>query len=240
MKRILFVIFAILLFAGSSFAAEVKNVKAQQAGNRVLFEFDITGDEGETEVSVTLIVNGKTYTGDKLHLEGDYGKVKVGNGKKIYWNVLQDFPRGLSTAFDYEIVAGGFQLFDLTVLDKQTKLMWTRDANIARKEMGWDDAFEFIKSLNWRNYAGYSDWRLPTKEELETLVNYAKSQGYKMNISKFLNNIGFKNVEDYGYWSSTTHADLMGSAWRVNMDIGGVGDRSKASHYSVLPVRAGQ
>ncbi|MBI5750493.1 MAG: formylglycine-generating enzyme family protein [Nitrospinae bacterium] len=107
MKRFLFVIFAIFLFAGSSFAAEVKNVTAKQTGNRLLFEFDITGDEGETEVNVAITLKGKTYTNKDLHIEGDFGKVKTGKGKKIWWNLLQDFPRGHAGDIEWEITAGG-------------------------------------------------------------------------------------------------------------------------------------
>ncbi len=55
--------------------------------------------------------------------------------------------------------------------------MWARAGNIAER-MNWDNAFKFIEQLNGQKYAGYSDWRLPTKEELETLVNSATSQGY--------------------------------------------------------------
>jgi len=92
-------------------AAEVENIRPQQIGNRILFEYDLTGDE-EAEVTLTITVKGTVYTQDRLHLEGDYGKVKPGRNKKIYWNVLQDFPKGLSTTFDWELEAGGKQFKD--------------------------------------------------------------------------------------------------------------------------------
>ena len=104
----LFALTLLLLYALPIDAAEVKNIKPSQAGNRVLFEFDVAGEpKEEADVSITLTINGKTHTSDKLHLEGDFGKVKAGKGKKIYWNVLQDFPRGFNQEFDFEIVAGG-------------------------------------------------------------------------------------------------------------------------------------
>jgi len=88
-------------------AAEVQNVKPSQAGNRILFEFDVVGEEPETEITVTVRVGDKTLSSDQLHLEGDFGKVRVARGKRIYWNVLQDFPRGLSGDVSWEIMAGG-------------------------------------------------------------------------------------------------------------------------------------
>jgi len=105
------VIIFIFLFAVGAFAAEVTNEKVRQVGNRVIFEFDITGDQGEdSEINLTLTIKGKTYTMDKLHLEGDLGKTKTGKGKKIYWNVLQDFPRGLTTSVEWNLSAGGGKL----------------------------------------------------------------------------------------------------------------------------------
>jgi len=105
MKRIILIAFAVFLLTNGVFAAEVKNLVSKQVGNRVLFEFDVIGEEVETDVTITLRINDKTYTAKDLHLEGDYGKIKVGRGRKIYWNVLQDFPRGYSGDLAAEIVA---------------------------------------------------------------------------------------------------------------------------------------
>lgn len=133
-----------------------------------------------------------------------------------------------------------FTFSDLTVLHKKTKLMWIRDGNIAGEVMNWDDAFKFIESLNKQKYAGYNDWRLPSKEDLETLVNFAKGEGYTENINEYFNKIGFKNVQASYYWSSTTYAYYTGDAWLVYMYYGYVGYYFKAYGSYVLPVRAGQ
>lgn len=130
-----------------------------------------------------------------------------------------------------------FSFFNLTVLDKETKLMWTRNANIEEKEIDFADAVKLVENLNKRKYGGYSDWRLSSKEELETLVNFAKEQGYNENIHNFLN-IGFKNVQANFYWSSNT--DDLGDAWNVDMHTGNTGFYSKDNYYYVWPVRAGQ
>jgi formylglycine-generating enzyme required for sulfatase activity len=87
--------------------ARVANVKAKQAGNRVVFEYDLEGAVGAAEVVVTLTVQGRTYEARDLHLSGDLGKVGPGRGKRITWNVLQDFPKGYGGAVDWEIKAAG-------------------------------------------------------------------------------------------------------------------------------------
>ncbi len=87
-------------------AAEVEHLRVSQVGNRLVAEYDLTGQE-EADVVVTVTVGGKRYTQEDLHLEGDFGKVRPGAGKRIYWNVLQDFPRGLSAEVEVEVTAGG-------------------------------------------------------------------------------------------------------------------------------------
>jgi formylglycine-generating enzyme required for sulfatase activity len=112
MLRNLFFLIISLIFAVAPLnAAEVKNENVRQVGNRILFEFDVEGDNNEdADVNLTLTIKDKNYTAGQLHLEGDRGKTKTGKGKKIYWNVLQDFPRGLNTTVHWDLTAGGGKL----------------------------------------------------------------------------------------------------------------------------------
>lgn len=132
---------------------------------------------------------------------------------------------------------------DLTVVDKVTGLMWTKDANIADKKMTWYNAFKFIEKLNKQKYTTYSDWRLPTKEELQTLVGYADEVYADLEASvsfnELLKKIGFKNVMCGGYWSSATDDDTIG-AGGVYMGVGRVFAYIKSGIYYVWPVRAGE
>ena len=54
------------------------------------------------------------------------------------------------------------------ILDRQTGLMWQRGASIDR--VVWKDGFEYIEKLNAESFAGYNDWRYPTKDELATII----------------------------------------------------------------------
>jgi hypothetical protein len=57
---------------------------------------------------------------------------------------------------------------NLTVLDEETGLMWQRAASEDR--MVWKDGLAYVDKLNESEFAGYIDWRYPSKDELQTLI----------------------------------------------------------------------
>lgn len=61
-----------------------------------------------------------------------------------------------------------FIFSEKTVTDKQTGLIWTRNASLLGSS-DWDNAFKQVKNINHKKYAGFNDWRLPSKVEMETL-----------------------------------------------------------------------
>ncbi|NLA39893.1 MAG: formylglycine-generating enzyme family protein [Smithella sp.] len=111
-KTVIFIFAAFFLTAFAAQAAEVKNVITRQVGNRVQITYDLAGDENEADVSVSAAIGGTEHKADALHMEGDLGKVKPGKGKTIWWNVLQDFPRGLDKDVTFDVTAGGKSFTD--------------------------------------------------------------------------------------------------------------------------------
>ncbi|MCI4627199.1 MAG: DUF1566 domain-containing protein [Candidatus Magnetoovum sp. WYHC-5] len=126
---------------------------------------------------------------------------------------------------------------DGTVTDKQTGLMLAKDAStptVGSCEGGlmhWDEAHKYIKCLNSANYLRHNDWKLPTKEQWESLV---KSKEDVKNLKKI-----FSGMQSW-YWSSTTDADSTSSAWYVSMGLGYVDDDDMSGLNYVWPVRLGQ
>ncbi len=51
---------------------------------------------------------------------------------------------------------------------RQTGLMWFKDGKSTMGAIPWKEAGGFCSGLK---FAGYSDWRLPSKEELTTIVD---------------------------------------------------------------------
>ncbi len=76
-----------------------------------------------------------------------------------------------------------------TVIDENTKLEWLYDG---AGYGTWYEAFDYCDNLN---YAGHSDWRLPSIKELMTLIEYNREWRLPLEFS----DSGWQN----GVWSGT-------------------------------------
>ena len=123
---------------------------------------------------------------------------------------------------------------DRTILDKLTGLVWTQDANPAGGPKTWQEALDYIKTLNGGNHLGRSDWRLPNVIELESLVNK------QSNLAEWLQAQGFRNLQVDSYWASTTYASLVTCAWSVDISGGIVAGHDKEDAFFFWPVRLGE
>ena len=116
---------------------------------------------------------------------------------------------------------------DGTVTDSVTGLIWQQeDDGIERT---WYKANEYAKSLN---LGGKTDWRLPTVQELGTIVDYGR---YNPAIDPI-----FSNVKPSVYCSGTTDARHTRDAWIVDFFCGYVSYDSKFLNYYVRCVRGGK
>jgi hypothetical protein len=62
---------------------------------------------------------------------------------------------------------------DSVVIDHTTGLIWHQSGS--DEIMDWHNAKQWVKDLNDKGYAGYSDWRLPTVEEAISLLEPDKN-----------------------------------------------------------------
>lgn len=129
------------------------------------------------------------------------------------------------------------------VSDKLTGLMWVKDLNtviIKGSTNGnyttWQNALDSVKQANADGgYCGYTDWRLPNVNELKSLVNYGE-----ISPAAWLSTGGFVGVQANFYWSSTSYASNIYSAWLVNFYEGIVDASNKSNNNYVWPVRGGR
>lgn len=128
--------------------------------------------------------------------------------------------------------------------DTETGLMWLRftygqkwienNAISNAKKIKWDDALSIPAEFNQKGYAGYNDWRLPTKDELITLVD--KNKGTSAN---YIDSNVFPKSKT-SYWSSTPYAYNSKYAWSVFFSNGCNDWNLKSNNYYVRLMRDGK
>jgi len=124
-----------------------------------------------------------------------------------------------------------------TVFDKEKGLMWLRNADSAEKTMTWDGANDYVRHLNKQQVAGFDDWRLPEKDELSGLVEFANNQGVKRNLNEYLGKMGFTNVRADFYWTASLSEEMGGLAWALDLYTGMLSTANMGNPGYVWPVR---
>jgi hypothetical protein len=143
---------------------------------------------------------------------------------------------------------GKFIVQEGIATDSETGLTWLRFAHgqtwqnntaVGNTEaVNWETAFEVAKQFNQRGgYGGFTDWRLPTLDELKTLIDKDKGrEGNYIDADVFPNNV----TSYYWYWSASPVANSSYDAWIVYFDGGSDDWDGKYDGYFVRLVRAGQ
>ncbi len=98
-----------------------------------------------------------------------------------------------------------------TVIDTKTNLMWQDNSDNNTSKLvssGWKSALDYCENLT---LAGYSDWRLPNYNELESLVDRSRLKPAISPIFKYVDTTSY-------YWTSTMYDDS--NAWFVRFSDG--------------------
>jgi Protein of unknown function (DUF1566) len=122
------------------------------------------------------------------------------------------------------------------IQDKATGLMWQQatapgiGSGDYPDRYTWDQANAYCADLS---LGGYTDWRLPAVNELQSLVDYSR---YNPSI----NTTYFPKTRASRYWSSTMFSNDISGAWYVSFYYGYARNCIQTSHYYVRAVRSGQ
>jgi len=121
-----------------------------------------------------------------------------------------------------------FPFDERTVSDVRTGLMWQR--NSSDNAISWDETLTYCQNIS---LSGFTDWRLPNKKELISIMDYAM-----MNPS--LPESVFTDTQMSAYWTSTVDPSSTAKhAWCIYMDMGYDGD-SQNGNANARCVRGGQ
>ncbi len=139
---------------------------------------------------------------------------------------------------------------DGTVTDNRSGLIWLKNANCFGRQK-WKTAMQSAANLA-HGQCGLGDgsragmWRLPTKDELEAMIDEKYRKPYSQPALSNAAGTGpwkegdaFSGVQSDGYWSSTPLASATYYAWDVNLDDGYVYSDLKTSTGYVWPLRGG-
>ena len=142
---------------------------------------------------------------------------------------------------------------DGTVTHGATGLMWMR-CSLGQSWNGstctgtaaiatWQGALQLAADINsdgsdadndgQPGFAGYTDWRLPNRNELESIVE-------ESCWSPAINAAVFPGTPSSWFWSSSPYAYDSDNAWYVNFNYGYVVANGKIGTHPVRLVRAGQ
>lgn len=122
-------------------------------------------------------------------------------------------------------------LNNYAVLDKETGLVWDRSPSTG--ETDWISAHQ--QCYEHVEYTRLG-WRLPTIEELSSLIDLLEDSPPLPSGHPFIN-----VMQDKYYWSSTPFLGDTDFAWSANfVYTGGVGINPKAANLHVWCVRGGQ
>ena len=130
---------------------------------------------------------------------------------------------------------------DGTVTDTWTGLMWQRCSlgqswnggacNGTVSAYNWQQA---LQQSNSNNLAGYSDWRLPSIRELQSIVAYDR---YGMAINGYI----FPNMTSHFYWSSSPYDyRYINRVWTIDFSNGEDPDYHRNWNNAVRLVRGAQ
>ncbi len=74
------------------------------------------------------------------------------------------------------------------------------------------DTQAYIQALNNANYCGYSDWRIPTRSELISIIDYRR-------FNPAINPI-FSNTQNSNYWANSPNIEGRDNKWYLSFNVG--------------------
>lgn len=120
---------------------------------------------------------------------------------------------------DFQILSNGI------VLDNATGLIWQKSGS--EYPLTWPQAHEYIKELNQERFGGYRHWRLPTTEELMSLLTPTP------HGEDFCMEPVFDSKKKW-LWSCDRRSYM--AAWYVSADMGFVSWQDFSAYYYVRGV----
>ena len=167
----------------------------------------------------------------------DYGVSGAFGSESGYLMCVSGEEYGKVTAETYSTVT---ENGDEMISDSSTNLFWQKEPV---KKATWKEALEYCESLD---YAGHSDWRLPNKNELLSLVDYSKLEEAEeepvdepelREVTEEEDEVGaissFPGMTPDVFWTSTP-APVDYLVWLIHMQYGLVGPSGEVENEPIV------
>lgn len=199
-----------------------------------------------SEPESVLYINGKekaVIKGHTVQLDIPDGKYEIMVSKKLdeEWQmvsrrniVLHDTPASVKLDLDIEKIskksntskASNFKKENDTVLDKIRHLRWQDDTRTVEIRKSWQEAQAYCSALT---VDGMHRWRLPSYDELVSIVDYTK---HTLAIMP-----AFSHIVSDSYWSATPDEGNVQQAKSIYFGNGCPNEESKEKRFLVRCVR---
>lgn len=142
----------------------------------------------------------------------------------------------------YQILFNVYNEVNRTWLDEETGLIWQvkLDTTEEHGRLQWKDIFLYCENKNKEAYGGYTDWRVPTIDELNTIytnegifnpVNYDKETFIKKPLL-------YSMKMQWGrFWSETSNENNYNFAYGINFNRKRDNSKSKNGHKEKTTTR---
>ena len=129
---------------------------------------------------------------------------------------------------------------DGTVTDQFTGLVWKKEDSFldVQSFITYRQAKKYLARLNETRFAGYDDWRFPSREEAHTLFYQDKSRKIldKYEMELFIDPV-FTEGCGWDTWTSNTRGKITAYTYSFASGTGGHRDVDDNLNSSVRPVR---
>lgn len=117
------------------------------------------------------------------------------------------------------------------IVDGRRDLVWLFDT--AEAEIRFDAAVNKVQTLNTAKVGGYTDWRLPNRNELDSLVDRSRTGPAVYPDLGALNNGNMSTYLSKTFWTNTQWTSS--NIWRIDLDKGDIQPYGQFSTMASCP-----
>lgn len=129
---------------------------------------------------------------------------------------------------------------DGTVTDQKSRLMWMQNDsyNVFKRFLVYSGAKKFLAKMNEEAFAGFTDWRIPSREEAQSLYYKEKEKSIqdKYEMSLYIDPV-FTPGCGYDTWTSNTRGKITAYVYSFASGTGGHKEVDDTLDTSVRLVR---